>query len=179
MRRPSIEKMEGVIAPPDDPISNGPEPDELDPNETGIIKHDGMRFCRKCDRYLPESNFHKGPARRFLCREHLKQHNNHMRYCDPVRRAVTQLKQRAWSDLRWFNQQRVEISLRTLETLLKDDQLVNPREWAILPINPDKPISNTNVKIIPNEARKRIVAIWRRGNNVKHYQEMLDALDEP
>lgn len=176
--------MEGVIAPPDDPIETGPEPDELDhpgvdTDETGIIKHDGMRFCRKCDRYLPESKFNEGPTRRFLCTEHLKQHNNHMRYCDPVRRAVTQLKQRAWSDLRWFNQQRVEISLRTLETLLKDDQLVNPREWAILPINPDKPISNTNVKIIPNEARKRIVAIWRRGNNVKHYQEMMDALDEP
>ena len=119
--------MEGVIAPPDETIEPGPETDELDDpcldtNKTERIKRlptlDGMRFCRKCDKYLPESNFNEERPRCFLCREHLKQHNNLMRYCDPVRRAVTQLKQRAWSDLRWFNQERVEISSRNLETLL-------------------------------------------------------------
>ena len=177
--------MEGVL-PPDDPeteqIKKLPSLEGiLSTAQTEQIKKlpslEGLRFCRHCDKYIPEEAFNGNGPRRYLCNEHLKKHTSLLRLSDPIRKAITLLKQRAWADLRWFNQTRIEISARQLEDMLNEDQIDTPANWALIPINPKNPISQKNVKIVNNDARKRIVAAWRHGNNPQIYKDVLETLD--
>lgn len=138
-----------------------------------IIKKDnveGMRYCRKCEKLLPLDKFKLG-QRRFMCKLHIRERVKMYTRGDRDRNAVFTIKQRAWVDMHYFKQARLNMTPKELISILTDEHKDHPLHWALMPVDPEQPISLENSIIIPILHRRMLMLLWRHTNDVQQYKD--------
>ena len=125
----------------------------------------GMRFCRKCNEFLPISEFYPG-QRRYQCRSHTVSVRDPKvrvkRLSDPPKRAVCQIWQNSWEDSAiLMEKKRIDITQAKVRKMFHDRGIEPTLKHRIVPLNPRALLTSENAKIVSTEERKALMACWR------------------
>ena len=137
----------------------------------------GMRFCRKCEEFLPISAFPNGP-RRYRCRLHTVDYSNPKvkakRLADPVQKAVYQIWQVSWEDSKFLMDKKgIRISQPEIRKIFHNLGIEPTLKHRIVPMKPRELLTPENVRVVSSEDRKAFMACWRAVHRVSIPQEWM------
>lgn len=134
----------------------------------------GERFCRKCERFRPHTDFHNGKRRRYECREHSRNGRrknpsvsqkqrvgSDISFKLVAKKAIIQVWHAAYTDCRaLFGQMTVGVSQKELCGLFENFGLEPSTEFRLVPIDPSEPMVIGNARLVPKKTRIKALKEW-------------------
>ena len=151
-----------------------------------VPDHDGLRFCRFCEDFLPITEFPRG-QRRYTCRMHHWERTGRKAkktlLTKPGKKLLNRIWMQCYKDRVVFGQHRVELTQADIGALIDSDQRarvdsdqrarVDPdncplrdsepptNELIVLPKDTRKPISRENAMLASKEVRRELLRSFR------------------
>lgn len=150
-----------VPAPPRLPAVPAPPSRRL----PAVPDHDGTRFCRGCQEFLPVSRFPAG-QRVYACKQHVLERiyrARRLRLADPARKAAEKLWNQCYSDARELG---LALRLRQADIakLAGAAQALSAQTadgLAVLPEDITADISGANAELVSRRLRRELLALFR------------------
>ena len=133
----------------------------------------GVRFCTHCEDFIPLINFPSGP-RRYVCKMHMwiasGKNSSKKMLSDPQKRVLNQVWARAYKDSRLFKQTRIAITQTEIAKILagggvggieKTGVLYAAGVVAIVPADPTKVLSVSNLALVAPSTRRVLMKQWK------------------
>ncbi len=133
----------------------------------------GLRFCFDCQKLIPLSQFMPG-QRIFKCRSHFLEWRRKLVSATPVKRSLNCVRAKSYQDLAIFGQKAMSMGSNEIRSLLTPEQLLDSSKVSIVPVDPRKPLSESNCAVITSDQRREVVNGWRKNHDAEAYMEEIE-----
>lgn len=178
-----------------EPCSSGPEPPIAekpkrraylkDPNIKKAIESEhltGVRYCSKCDKFLPFDQFRAITAkckRQYMCIPHIREKARIEAMGTMPKRAYNILRSMARPDMIEFGHTKMNLGRPAVIGMLSEEHIATPGEFCLMPKRPDRPLSLPNSIILSRPQRLYLINRWRKSRDAEQYMRDLWHLLEP
>ena len=138
-----------------------------------IPDHDGKRFCRTCNDFMPVEKFDKAGPRRFYCAFHIR---TVFRKRGIMQLASINLRKRLRRDITsLFDKKAIKLSQSQILTLLEQQKktVEDYHEVCLLPRDPAEPVTPVNVFLTTKKQRHFLIALYRMTGESDSYQQSI------
>ena len=148
----------------------------------------GKRWCRKCCEFICTTRFPVG-QRRYVCKKHAwddtaKMAKKKLR-SDPWKRELARIYSLCYSDCRYFNQPRIELTQGQIGKLLSgmwcndgaesSIEGVQTFEFAVLPMRPHEVLCVKNYAVLLRKGRTTLLSFLKK-RDFETYSRMIHKL---
>jgi hypothetical protein len=143
-----------------------------------IPDHDGKRFCRICDDFIPVEKFDRTTPRRFYCTFHIR---TVFRKRGIVQLASINLRKRLRRDItRLFKKKVIKLSQSQIQGLLEEHKktVEDYHKLYLLPRNPEEPVTPANVFLATKQQHQFLLALYKMTGQTDDYQRSIKAMSD-
>lgn len=140
----------------------------------------GVRYCSKCDKFLPIDQFRDRKTQRlFVCIPHMREMARIRCMGTVPRRAYNSLRCRARQDMLEFGHTKMNIRRAEIIDMLTEEQIAHHGEFCLVPRRPDRPLSLSNSIILSSPQRMYLMGRWRKSRDAIQYMRDLRHILKP
>ena len=139
----------------------------------------GVRYCSKCDKFLPLAQFRDNGKRIYMCIPHLREKSRIECMGTLPKRAFNNLRCKARPDMLEFGHTKMNIGRTAVLDMLTEEQITNNNEYCLMPRRPDMPLSISNSIILSSPQRMYLIGRWRKSRDAHQYMRDLRHILKP
>lgn len=139
----------------------------------------GVRYCSKCDKFLPLAQFRDNGKRLYMCIPHLRERARIATMGTLPNHAYNNLRCKARPDMLEFGHTKMLISRSEVIDMLTEEQITNFREYCLIPRRPDVPLSIQNSVVVTSPQRMYLIGRWRKSKDPHQYMRDLRHILKP